>query len=106
MNNKKLGREAMQNAEVAGLLSPENGGGRKHYRAQEIALNNVLVCNDSRFRRKAMAIISNDAKGCFDRVVHTVAYICLRRFGIPGTALTSMFDCIQNMTHYIKTWHF
>ena len=103
INYKKIGREGMQNAEQAGLLSPENGGGRRHYRAQEISLNNTLVSDDSRFKRKAMAIISNDAKGCFDRVVHNVAYICLRRFGIPGAPLVSMLKNIQQMDHYIRT---
>ena len=50
-----------------------------------------------------MAICSNDAKGCFDRIVHSVAFLCLRRFGIPEMLLQSMFSVIQNMTHHIRT---
>jgi hypothetical protein len=61
------------------------------------------MCDDSRFQRKAMAICSDDAKGCFDQIVHSVAYLCLRRLGIPHQPLSSMFHVIQNLTHHVRT---
>jgi hypothetical protein len=103
MNCKKLGREGMWSAEKHGCVAKEQGGGRRDHKPAETSLNLVLMNDDSRFKRKAMAICSNDAKGCFDRIVHSVAFICLRRFGIPRPPLLSMFQVIQNLTHHIRT---
>jgi hypothetical protein len=50
-----------------------------------------------------MAICSNDAKGCFDRMVHSVTYICMRRLGIPKFPLLSMFKVIQKLDHHVRT---
>jgi hypothetical protein len=93
----------MWQAEATNCIAPEQAGGRRCHRANETSLNSTLVCNDSWFRRKAMAICSNDAKGCFDRIVHSVAFICLQRFGIPAGPILSMLNVIQNMTHSIRT---
>ncbi len=103
MNNKKMSREGMWVAEAAGVIAPEQGGGRRKHRVAECMLTSQLITDDSRFKRKAMAVCSNDAKGCYDRIVHSVAYICLRRIGIPSPPLLSMLKTIQNMTHYIRT---
>ena len=104
MNNKHLSRLGMWNAEkYPGCLAPEQCGGRRDHRSNETSLNSTLICDDSRFKRKAMAICSNDAKGCFDRMVHSVTYICLRRLGIPKFPLLSMFQVIQKLTHHIRT---
>jgi exonuclease III len=103
MNNKQLGKDAMNNAEAVNAISPEQGGGRKNYTAPQISLNDTLTADISRQRRHPIAIISNDAKGCFDRVVHSVAYMCLRRFGAPAAAIVSMLRTIQGMTHHVRT---
>jgi hypothetical protein len=103
MNNKKLSRDGMRYAESQSTLAPEQAGGRRRHRANETSLNSRLTCDDSRFKRKAMAICSNDAKGCYDRIIHSIAYICLRRLGIPRTPLLSMFRTIQSMSHHVRT---
>jgi hypothetical protein len=77
VNNKKLSRDGMYIAEKYGCIAPEQAGGRRLHRATETSLNSVLTCDDSRFHRKAMVICPNDAKGCYDRIVHSVAYMCL-----------------------------
>ena len=43
INNKKLGRDMMKNAEKHNLLAPEQYGGRKHHRAVVAALNKQLT---------------------------------------------------------------
>jgi hypothetical protein len=104
MNNKHLSRLGMWQAEkFNGCLAPEQCGGRRDHRSNETCLNSVLICDDSRFRRKTMAICSNDAKGCFDRMVHSVTYICMRRLGIPKFPLLSMFKVIQKLDHHVRT---
>ena len=71
MNNKKLSREGMRLAEASSCIAPEQSGGCNCHTANEPSLNTRLIFEDSRFCRKAMAICSNDAKGCFDHVAHT-----------------------------------
>jgi hypothetical protein len=39
-NNKKLGRDSMKQAELLGLLLPEQGGSCKDHRSNEQGLNN------------------------------------------------------------------
>ena len=77
MNNKKIGKDAMWNGTRCGIVSRENYGGKKHARAPEVILNQVLVCDKMRADHRPAIIISNDAKGCFDRIVHSVLKICM-----------------------------
>ena len=83
INNKKLSREGMYLAEKYNLIAPEQAGDQRNHKANETVLNSCLIHDESQSCRKPMAIGSNNAKGCFDCIVHSVAYICLCRFGIP-----------------------
>ena len=103
MNNKKLSRDVMWAAELAGIIPPENYGGRKKHRSIELSLNYRLTCDILRQKRKAAILASTDAQGCFDRIVHAIAFLCLRRLGLPSAPIQSMITAIQTMTHYIRT---
>ena len=103
MNNKKLGRELMCNAERHGLLAEEQAGSRKHRRAALSALNKRLTMDIMRQKKKSGVIISNDAKSCYDRVAHNVAILAMRRLGAPKSAVTSMFQTFQKATHRVRT---
>ena len=103
MNNKKIGKTAMWNGERTKALARDNLGGRKGMRAVEVNLNWTLANDHIRGRRARAIIISNDAKGCFDRIVHVVAILALRRLGVPRPAIMSMIATIQEMQHYIRT---
>ena len=103
MQHKKMSQDVMWQAEKDGTLSPENYGGRKKHRAIKVVLNQRLVNDSLRLTRKSAGIISNDAKGCFDRIVHMVAYICLLCLGLPKAPLQAMIQAIQEMTHHVRT---
>ena len=47
--------------------------------------------------------MSNDAKGCYDRIAHMVCDLAMRRLGSPRPALQSMLKTIQEMEHHIRT---
>lgn len=49
------------------------------------------------------ALCSNDAKSCYDRIVHSVASLCLQRVGVPIEPIKSMFYTIQQLSHQIRT---
>jgi len=103
MNNKKIGRDAVWNSERANVLARDNLGGRKGMWAVEVNQNSTLANDHIRGQPARAVIISNDAKGCFDRIAHVVAILALRRLGIPQQAIMSMITTIQQMQHYIRT---
>ena len=103
INNKKLGREMMQHAENNNVLPPEQYGGRKQHRAVIAALNKRLTMDLLRMRRQSGALCSNDAKSCYDRIVHSFASIAMRRLGAHPPAVQSMLQTIQEAKHHIIT---
>ena len=53
--------------------------------------------------RQDGALCSNDAKSCYDRMVHSIVMIAYRHLGVPHPPVESMLQSIQNMTHIIRT---
>jgi hypothetical protein len=102
-NNKKLGRDAMKQAKALELLPPDQGGSRKDYRSNEQALNKCLALDLLRQRRQAGALCCNDAKSCYDRIVHSIAILSMRRIGMLLAPLVSMFKVLQEVTYKIRT---
>ena len=103
INNKLLGKRIMEQAEKHKILEPEQFGSRKHHRSIMVALNQRLKFDLCRQRRQALATVSVDAKFCYDRIVHNVACINLRRLGIPIEPLLCMFKTLQVAHHHIMT---
>ena len=103
MNNKAIGADAMRMGEHHGCLTRDNYGGRKGLQAAEVSMNAQLTYNSIWARRGKAVIMSNDAKGCYDRIAHIVVDLALRRLGVPKPALQSMLETIQEMEHHIRT---
>jgi hypothetical protein len=102
-NNKLLGRSMMANAEALQQLAPEQYGSRKNLSAIEHGVNKCLSMDLFRQKRLPGGMCINDAKSCYDRIVHPVASICMRRLGVPEAPIVSMLDTIQNMQHHVRT---
>jgi exonuclease III len=103
MNNKVIGRDAMFAGERLHIHARDNYGGRRGLRAAEVSMNQLLTYNSIWARRGRAVVMSNDAKGCYDRIVHTVVNLALQRLGVPKPALQSMLETIQEMEHHIRT---
>ena len=103
MNNKALGADAMRMGEANQCLARDNYGGRKDMQAAEVSMNSQLTYDSIWARRGRAIIMSNDAKGCYDRIAHVVVDMALRRLGVPKPALQSMIETIQEMEHHIRT---
>jgi hypothetical protein len=103
MNNKKLGRDMMFFAEDCKVLAPEQFGSRKNHQSVVAALNKRLTIDVLRQRRQAGALCSNDAKSCYDRIVHSIAALSMQRMGVPLAPLACMFLTLQNASHAIST---
>lgn len=100
---KWIGREMMRVAERHNLLAPEQHGSRHGRRANWAALEQRLTCDLSRQTLQPAAIIFNDAVGCYDRIVHSVASLCMQQVGTPPPVTNCMFRCLQEMKHQVRT---
>lgn len=102
-NNKVLGKTTLEHAEKHNLLPKEQYGSRKGKSSIEHVLNKRLVYDILRQSRRPGLLCSNDAKSCFDRVVHSVAMLAYKRLGIPEPPVECMLKTIQVMKHHIRT---
>jgi hypothetical protein len=104
MNNKHTGWTVMTRAEQLRLFPPEQSGSRKKKRSILTLLNTVLTSMDiSRLRRLPMAICSNDAKSCYDRIVLWITALCLRRMGAAPPAVAEMMLTLLQAWHHVIT---
>jgi len=93
----------MSIAEQHNQLALEQYGSRKGLTAIEHGLNKRLTFDIIRQLRRPSALCSNDAKSCYDRIVHSVATLSMRHLGIPEAPIVSMFRTIQDMKHHVRT---
>jgi hypothetical protein len=56
-----------------------------------------------RQKRQADALCLNDAKSCYDRIVHNIATLAMRRTGMPAEPIRSMLDTLQKAEHRVTT---
>ena len=103
MFNKHVGRSMLANAERLGIIPPEVYGSRRHHRAIECVLNKVLTADLSRQCRVPLALCSNDAVSCYDRIIHSVASLCMQRLGVPKNQCHLLFGTLQQVEHYVRT---
>jgi hypothetical protein len=102
-NNKRIGRALMWKAEDNHWLAPEQYGSRKGFSAIDHCLNKRLSFDILRQSKQAGAICINDMKGCYDRIVHSVAALSMKRFGAQDNPLRMMFYTIQQLQHFVRT---
>ena len=98
---KFLGREMMAYTEKTGTLAPEQFGSRKNHRSIDQAVNKVLTNDNLRQAKYLGAICSNNAKSCYDLIVHPSAILAMYREGVPESATLCMFQTLQEAQHYV-----
>jgi hypothetical protein len=103
MNNKRIGRDMIANAEKLHQIPWEIYGSRKRHRAIECAVNKVLTTDIARQEHRTTALCANDAKSCFDRILHSIGTICMRRVGVSEQTCMMMFGTLAQAKHYIRT---
>jgi hypothetical protein len=104
-NNKRLGRTLMHHAEDQHWIAIEQYGSRRHMSAIDHCINKRLSFDIIRQQKQPAALCVNDMKGCYDRIVHSVASICMQRMGLDDKGLRSMFHTLQHLHHYVRTIH-
>ena len=66
-----------------------------------MGLNLCLTYDSVHGQRGHLIVISNNTRGCFDRIAQTVLHLALLCLGIPKPALCSMIETTQEMDHYV-----
>ena len=90
-------------AEQHNQFTLEQYGSRKGLTAIEHGLNKRLTFDIIRQLRRPAALCSNNAKSCYDHIVHSVATLAMHRLGVPEAPIVSMFRTIQDMKHHDRT---
>jgi hypothetical protein len=102
-NFKFLGCTIMAHTKKHGQLAPEQYGSWKKKTAILHVLNKRLSYDILRQTKTAGAICSNDAKSCYDRILHCIAAMCMSHLGLPESAIVCLFTTIQNLEHTVQT---
>ena len=66
-------------------------------------MNSRLVDDILRIKRKPGIICSNDARLCYNRIVHSIFAVCLRRLGVHPNPIKSTVETLQVLEHHIRT---
>jgi hypothetical protein len=104
MMNKRVARKATKQAMTTHVI-PSEVYAKPGHRAVDCGLNKVLTTDISRQKLLSMAICSNEARQCYDHIVHSIANICLQRVGLHLNTCHVLLGTLQQMQHYVKT-HF
>jgi hypothetical protein len=103
MNNKRIGRDMIANAERLNQIPWEAYGSCKRHRSIKCAANKVFTTDIARQEHCPMALCSNNAKSCYDRILHAVASICMQQVGVHKNTCLMMFGTLAKVKHYIQT---
>jgi hypothetical protein len=93
----------MAHAERHGTLAVEQYGSHKNLSAILHAVNKVLSFDHIHQYKTPAVLCSNDAKSCYDQIIHSVASLCFQHQGVPEPPLDCMLSTLQNMKHTIRT---
>ena len=98
-----LGRKLMQHMVNHKLIPPETYGSIPGRNAIEAMKLLQLFYENHRLLKRDMAIVFNDADGCYDRIRPNMVDLTMRRLGLPKSIATAHTDAQIHMRHHIKT---
>ena len=101
-NSTILAKDASVIADNYKLLDVEQYR-KLHGSSIYLATNKWIAYNMSRQMKHPIAVCSNNARSCYDMIVHLVAFLAFRRLSIPTAMIISMLHTIQQIEHIICT---
>jgi len=103
MTNKRIAQHMLSQARQHNVLPDEAYGGVPTRRASTCSLNKILSLDIIRLgRRRIATLCSNDAKSCYNRIVHTVASLSMQRLGVNPKTCFTMFSTLQALNHHVR----
>lgn len=98
-----LGRKLMRYITSLGIIDNGTYGSRLGKTANEAILTLQVVQDNHRIWKRNMALLFNDADGCYDRIPPNLGEIALRRIGCPKSIASTHTITQRRMKHYVKT---
>ena len=89
-NSKRMAKDAIIAAEIYNILANEQYGSCLYRLSIHLAMNKRLIYDISMHMKTPIEVCSNDARSCYDRIVHVAAFLALRRLGIPKPMIISI----------------
>ena len=86
-----------------GIIDEEVFGSRKGRTGAEALITLQLLADHVRTWKINLALLFNDADGCFDRIPATIAELALLRVGCPRSITRAHTKIQQSMKHFVKT---
>ena len=97
------GRQFMRHNEHHQAWHSNQYGSRKGIQGQSATLNKVLTLDVIRYYVEPAAIIDNDAKACYDRMIPVLLSYALIRLGLPKQLTRFMCKWLEQAQYFIKT---
>ena len=101
-NNKRMGRDAINNARQLNKIAPEQFAKKGTASIDQTICKRCMI-DHHKSKHLCFALTSSDLTGCYDRILHSAAALALLRVGISHNRSKPMFASIQNMIHKIST---
>jgi hypothetical protein len=89
-------------ASIEGTLTKEQAGGRPGRSSIELACNRTFTYETMRLQRLTGAVMYNDAKACYDRIIENLSNISLLREGLPIEIARLHAQTFQLIKYHIK----
>ena len=97
-----IGKKMMKHMNKNNIHDPETFGSRSGKTAPEAMVNLQLLFDHQRTWRLPVAILFNDAIGCYDRIVPTLCEIAMRARGCPKGIAQCHTKTQKGMIHRIR----
>ena len=97
-----MGRLLMWHIHDNDVIDEEVYGSRKGKTGSEALINLQLLADHSRTWKLNLALLFNDASGCYDRVPPNLGEMALMRIGCPKSIASAHTKAQRSMKHYVK----
>ena len=84
MTNKHVGRQTLAHGEKVKAITPDQYGSRKNHKCINCVTNKFLLNDLFCHKRIAATWGMNNARGCYNQIVHFIAILVLMSFGVAG----------------------
>ena len=84
-------------------MSPRNNTTAGRGKSIMHTVKKLLIYDVIHLQPQPAILCSNDAKSCYDRIVHSVASIPIQLLGMPAHPMKCMIGKFQDLEHHIRT---
>jgi Reverse transcriptase (RNA-dependent DNA polymerase) len=97
------GKRLVENADSMDLLHQGQSGSRPNRRCVDVVLGKTMKYEYALLTRTSLAVLDNDAKACYDRIVCNLASTVSKKFGMPANAVRLQAATLENMRYNLRT---